>query len=229
MTEHVKITEGRGFDFGTESVAEGFNAHVREQLPWYDLVTSAVVQIARHYVTEEGLVYDIGASNGNVGRALEPLLAERGASLIGVEPSPTMAERYDAPGRLHIGRAEEEAYEPFDFAVAMLCLMFVQPSEVPGLLRKLTDAMRPHGALVVVERMMPPPGYLSIVSSRLTLAAKRQAGATGDEIVTKELSLAGVQRPLSRGLLRAYGAVEWFRYGDFAGWLIQSPKRHEEW
>ena len=39
----------------------------------------------------------------------------------------------------------------------------------------------------------------------------------------KELSLSGVQRPLYRGALGP-DAVEVFRFGDFAGWLIERKR-----
>ena len=55
--------------FKSSDVAEGFDNHVREQLPWYDLVTDGLRQLARHYIPQNGLVYDIGASTGNMGRA----------------------------------------------------------------------------------------------------------------------------------------------------------------
>lgn len=220
MANHIKDVPDH-WTFQNRDVADGFDRHVREQLPWYDLVTRALVQIGRHYIGEGGLVYDIGASTGNVGRALEETLQARGAKLVSVEESAEMADLWHGPGELIIGRAQDQDFRPYDFGVAMLCLMFLRPDELPGLLSRMVAQINPGGALVVVERMLPPPGYLSIVSSRLTLEAKRRAGATGDEIVTKELSLAGAQRPLSRGLLERFHGVEWFRYGDFAGWIIE--------
>ena len=42
---------------------------------------------------------------------------------------------------------------------------------------------------------------------------------TPDEIIAKELSLAGVQRPLSEEELPGFTPV--FRFGDFAGWLYE--------
>lgn len=39
-------------------------------------------------------------------------------------------------------------------------------------------------------------------------------------MMRKELSLSGVQRPLYKGELGS-DAVEVFRFGDFAGWLIE--------
>lgn len=209
--------------FDSASVANGFDQHVREQLPWYDLVTSAIAQIGRHYIGEGGTVYDIGASTGNIGRALAATLEQRTADLIAIEAVDLMAERYSGPGKVVTARAEWFEYEPFDFAVAMLALMFMRPSDVPALIEKLATKIRPGGALVIVERTLPPSGYLSIVTSRLTLAAKSAAGASGDDIVAKELSLAGVQRPLDPAVLRRYGAFEWFRFGDFAGYVIEAP------
>jgi tRNA (cmo5U34)-methyltransferase len=218
-TDHVRIDDT--WTFESASVAEGFGAHVREQLPWYDLVTSAIVQIARHYIPRGGLVYDIGASDGNIGRALAPVLADRGAELIGIEPSAEMVKKYEAPGKVIQANAEDHAFAPFDLGIAMLAFMFVSPSRTPELIEGLRAKIKPGGALVVVERMLPPGGYPAIITSRLTLAAKLAKGASPEQIIAKELSLAGVQRPLSLPIL-GDEAVEWFRFGDFAGYLIEA-------
>lgn len=208
--------------FNTPGVAEGFDAHVREQLPWYDLVTEAIVQIGRHYIGEGGLVYDIGASNGNVGRALGPVLRDRDARLVSIERAPEMAERFQGPGEIVVADASAFDYDHCDFAVAMLSLMFMRPDRADDLLMRVRSSLRYGGALVIVERTTPPAGYLSVVTSRLTLAAKAKMGAPNDEIVAKELSLAGVQRPLDPKMLALHDAVEWFRFGDFAGYVIEA-------
>lgn len=207
--------------FEDDKVASIFDRHVREQLPWYDLATTAVSQIARHYIGHGGLVYDIGASTGNVGNAIRPTLEERGAQLVAIEGAHEMADRYVGPGRLEIARAETFDYEPFDLAVCFLVLIFMRPDEARALLQRLRSRIVYGGAIIVVERMLPPDSYMSIVSSRLTLAAKLEGGVSPAEIIAKEISLSGVQRPLSRDVLTDLGAVEWFRYGDFAGWVIE--------
>lgn len=217
----MSITIPPQWSFDSQQVAENFDAHVREQLPWYDLVTAGIAQIGRHYIPEAGMVYDIGASTGNIGNALRDVVDGRSATLVAIESAPEMARHYRGPGSLVVARAEDYEYESFDFAVAMLALMFIAPSRVAGLIARLTQSLRPGGALVLVERTLPPQGYLSLVTSRLTLAAKAAAGVPADQIVAKELSLAGVQRPLDPALLLEFGATEWFRFGDFAGYVIE--------
>ena len=60
----------RDWTFKKFSIAKGFDRHVREQLPWYDLATGIVRHIVRHYLNRGGLVYDIGANGQLLGQGL---------------------------------------------------------------------------------------------------------------------------------------------------------------
>ena len=111
----------REWTFENTDVASGFDRHVREQLPWYDLVTGAVAHIARHYIPKGGLVYDIGASNGNIGRSIEETITERKAKLIGIESSAEMCALYKAPGELVQIDALDYHFQPYDLAICYLC------------------------------------------------------------------------------------------------------------
>ena len=80
--------------FRSRKVAHHFNQHVREQLPWYDIATQTVAHFGRHYIPRGGVVYDIGASTGNIGLALKETLDQRLARFTAIEESQEMAERY---------------------------------------------------------------------------------------------------------------------------------------
>src|SRR5690606_24935311 len=99
-SENMKfVPPGPGeWTFEDGRVASAFDRHVREQLPWYDLATGAVAHICRHYIPDGGLVYDIGASTGNIGRAIEKTLEQRRARLVAIEPSKAMRDMYVGPG-----------------------------------------------------------------------------------------------------------------------------------
>ncbi len=208
--------------FKNIEVAAGFDRHVRETLPWYDLVTGAVAHVARHYLPAGGLVYDVGASTGNVGRALDEVIRSRSARLIAIDNSPEMANIYAGPGEIVVADALEFEFEPFDVAVAMLVMMFMPPAARRAWLRRLVESVKPGGAVIVVDKCEGPHGYLSTVMHRLTIAGKVSTGIRPEEIVAKELSLSGVQRPIPESWMSfaVPGAHEFFRFGEFAGWVI---------
>jgi tRNA (cmo5U34)-methyltransferase len=209
--------------FENASVAKGFNLHVREQLPWYDLVTGAVAHIARHYIPQGGLVYDIGASTGNIGRSLEAALAQRQARLVPIEPSAEMCARYDGPGKENLIQMDACRYdfEPFDVAICYLVMMFMPVGARAAFIAKLKASLKPGGAIIIVDKCQAATGYQATVLWRLTLAGKVAAGVEAEQIIAKELSLGGVQRPLDPAML-GDDAAEWFRFGEFAGWVITS-------
>ncbi len=209
--------------FRDTGIAQSFDNHVREQLPWYDLATGAVAHIARHYIPENGLVYDIGASTGNIGRSIADTLESRSARLVSIESSEEMAALYQGPGELVVADASGYDFAQFDVAVLFLVLMFVPSGTRRAFLSRLCETIKPGGAMIVFDKTEAFSGYLSTVMHRLTIAGKVAQGARPDEIIAKELSLVGVQRPIPARIITdaAPGAVEVFRFGEFAGWVIE--------
>jgi tRNA (cmo5U34)-methyltransferase len=208
--------------FADDSVAEAFERHVREQLPWYELATGAVAHVGRHYIPENGVVYDLGASTGNIGRALAPTISARHGDLIAIESSAQMARRWVTPDcdcDLVITDVREVEWQPFDLAVSFLTMMFVPIGARRELVETLLRYRRPGGAIIVVDKSEATTGYAATVMWRLALAGKVAAGVPAGDIVAKELSLGGVQRPIDPALLGP-SALEFFRFGDFAGWLL---------
>jgi tRNA (cmo5U34)-methyltransferase len=208
--------------FDSLTVADNFERHVREQLPWYGLATNAIAHVARHYIPQGGLIYDLGAATGNIGRALEETIDARRAELISIEASEEMAQRYTGPQRenLAIDNVVGFAYRHFDLAVAFLTIMFVPITERPLLIEALRDKCRPGGAIIIFDKTEAIGGYAGTVLWRLALAGKLASGVSAEDIVAKELSLGGVQRPIRPELL-GDDAIEFFRFGEFAGWLIE--------
>lgn len=217
----MRIPQEGSWTFQSSEIADGFDEHVQGQLPWYSLATQIAAHIGRHYIPVGGRVYDIGAATGNIGNALRETLDSRSAQLIAIDNSDAMRAAYKGPGEFIVADAVSFPYQPFDFGVVFLTAMFFPFASRRAWFNRLQDALRPGGALLIFDKTEPLGGYAGTVIYRLGLANKIASGVPADEILQKEMSLAGVQRPLAPCELPK-NFVEVFRLGDFAGWLIEA-------
>ena len=216
----------KSWTFETKEIAETFDAHVREQLPWYDMVTDAVRYIIRNYLPEHGTVVDIGASTGNLIDKILPLVTERNGDVIAVEKSKDMIAVLNKKflGRPSVWIHHEDIVNA-DMHKGEVYVMFLTMMFIPVECRKtVIDAMRANctkgGVIIVVDKVCDHGGYFSTVLKRLTMQFKLQQGAKAEDVLTKEMSLAGIQIPIDPAILGT-DAKQFFRMGEFAGWVIE--------
>jgi len=213
-------------DWSFENFANDFDAHVREQLPWYELVTESVAYIARNYLPKGGSIYDIGCSTGNMTKALLPLIQEREAKLHAIDSDVSMVKAFEqniVDGRVIVSHdyAESFWYEEFDVGIVFLTAMFLPVDKHSNFLGAMYDNLNIGGAIIIVDKVYDECDYFSTVMKRLTMFWKLKNGAHAEEIINKELSLSGVQRPLDADLLNAFNAKQFFQLGEFKGWVIE--------
>lgn len=79
--------------------------------------------------------------------------------------------------------------------------MFLPVSDRRKLLERLRRQVRPGGAIIIFDMLVPPGGYPATVRVRLIWALKLAQGVGA--VVRKELALSGVQRP---SILGSWGA-----------------------
>lgn len=209
----------KNWTFKSEDIASDFDNHVREQLPWYDLCSGAIEHIARSYLPEGGLVYDIGASTGNINKALSDLITDRSAKYIGIDNSLEMVEAFTGEGAIIHADAIDFDYQDFDVCVLFLVTMFLPKSKQKAFIDKLILKLNVGGAIIIVDKCEQSGGYLSTVFNKLAIREKVKT-TTAEDIIRKELSLSGVQRPISQEVLSL--GVEFFRFGEFVGFVIEN-------
>jgi tRNA (cmo5U34)-methyltransferase len=206
------------FKFSGEMIGEKFNTHVKEQLPFYEMVTNAVTMIVRNYLPENGLVYDIGASTGNITKNIKDFAISRNAKVESIERSEEMSRTWKGYGIIHTANAIEFEYQNFDVCICFLVLMFLSIEERKKLLLNLKSKVKQGGIIIVVDKLLVNGGYFGTVMRRLTLDWKLKNGATPEQIISKELSLSGVQRPMTA---MEINGIEFFKFGEFVGWVIE--------
>lgn len=107
-----------------------------------------------------------------------------------------IADPYESPLQLIVADGVSCDYKPFDFAMCFLVLTFLPADMRASFMRRLRGLTKPGGAMVVVDKVQMPPGYIGTAFSRLTLQHRLAVGAKPDEILRKELSMVHYQRPL---------------------------------
>jgi tRNA (cmo5U34)-methyltransferase len=216
----------KDWTFNNQTIAENFDSHVREQLPWYELVTESVAYIARSYLPYGGHVYDIGSSTGNMAKALLPLLDERRATMSCIESSQEMCEAFKHSGidstRIKLYNTDARAFDfaENDVSILFLTAMFLPVKQQYDFVSNIYDSINDGGALIIVDKVCDDEGYFATVMKRLTMYWKLKNGAEAEQIMAKELSLSGVQRPISDAIL-PFGAKQFFQLGESKGWVIE--------
>lgn len=215
----------KSWTFETLEIANTFDNHVREQLPWYDMVTESVAYIIKNYLSENDTVVDIGASTGNMIEKILSLVQERSCYITAIEKSESMFDK------LKNKYANESCIELVDSDVMdielpkakvyilFLTLMFIPIHQRQKLMQRIKDKCEEGGVIIIVDKVCDHLGYFSTVLKRLTMHFKLLQGAKPEDVLIKEMSLAGVQIPIDISLLG--DAKEFFRMGEFAGWVIE--------
>jgi tRNA (cmo5U34)-methyltransferase len=220
MTENFEIP--RDWTFRNQSVVAAFDRHVREQLPFYELVAGAVAHIARHYLPENGTLYDIGASTGNMTALLAETITTRNINTISIDNAEEMRTNFRGTGELTIADATTFDFQPFDVAILFLTIMFIPVHKRAELLETLQQKARTGGAIIIIDKIADHSDYVGTIMRRMTIAGKVASGTNPKEILDKELSLGGIQRPIKLNLLPKQSEL-FFRWGEFAGWIIETP------
>ena len=183
---------------------------VRIELGPRDIENGQCVTVTRHNREKEFVSLD----------GLADTIKARNITWVGIESAPQMKRYYRADGELEICDALGYDFQPFDLAVCFLSLMFFPKDKRRDWLVKLIEKAKFGGAVIVVDKEEPKGGVLSTALHRFIMSSKAKT-TPAEQIMAKEFSLGGIQRPLARDSLQSFGATEIFRCGDFAAWVIE--------
>lgn len=204
--------------FEFSKIAEKFDEHLSGQLYWHsNFVNHFLPEVASIFMAEKTNCYDFGASTGNVELALSSMINSRSINFIPVEKCKEMAERYKGESTVVIGDFLSVFMNEFSFATCILSLCFVHPSKREDFIDSLKSSCMVGGAFVILEKMKSKAGYLGTALNRVTWRNKIQNGECIEMVVNKELSLSGVQYPLSEKEVEGMELI--WAYGDFRAYI----------
>lgn len=229
------LVDGEPWVFDAD-VADGFDEMLSRSIPDYDQMRSSVFAVGRRFVDESfqwPVALDLGCSRGE---ALAPFV-DAGWAGIGYEVSEPMlaAARARFAGKEGVEVEQRDLREPFspwrkaDVVLSVLTLMFVPTNHRQRVLRDAFAALRPGGALILVEKVLGA-GQLDDVFVDAYHELKGKNGYGDEEIRKKALALEGVLVPLTAEMNESLLADAGFRPVDsfwswmnFRGWVAIRP------
>ena len=219
-----------------EDVAEVFDDMLNRSVPFYQEIQHLIEELAKHYVTPNSTVYDLGCSTGEtIFRLLNSLSTP--FNLIGIDNSQAMLDRAnkrlekvtDNPQKVHLECVDlNDAYkiESASFVIINLTLQFITPENRLRLLSTIYNGLQKGGALCLVEKIRPETPQLNELYNGLFHNFKNRNGYSKEEIEGKQDSLKNVLFPNTstenKLLLKKAGFINFdvfFRWYNFEGML----------
>lgn len=217
------------------AVTECFEDMLRRSIPQYDVMRTAVFDLACHYRQERTTIVDLGASRGD---GLFALIDRFGAhnQWVAVEVSEPMLKVLQTrfrgwvdAGLMRVDNTDlRQAFPPVQASVilSVLTLQFTPIEYRQQIVKRAYSALLPGGALLLVEKIIGATAELDEVMVERYYDFKRESGYTEDEIQRKRMALEGVLVPLTAewndALLRRCGFQHvdcFWRWMNFAGWV----------
>lgn len=207
-----------------------FDDMLRRSIPQYDVMRTAVFDIADVYRKQGTAIIDLGASRGE---ALSPFTGYADENnLVAVETSKPMLaalrERFQV-GEVEISDLDLRTQYPKYSASVTLCILtlqFIPIEHRQRLVQRIYDHTLSGGCLIVVEKVLGADAELDDMMVENYLTLKSENGYTSEQIDRKRLSLEGVLVPITAAwnedLLRQAGFKNidcFWRWMNFAGWV----------
>jgi tRNA (cmo5U34)-methyltransferase len=220
------------FDFN-DSVASVFSDMLERSVPMYRESITRQVELALDFYRSGSRIYDLGCSHGNFGILAGKCFGDRPFSMVGVDSSPPMIEKYKQrierePFRENIAlvcdRVENVCLANASVVVVNLNLQFLSLDRRDALISDIYRALVPGGILLLTEKVVARDSSIAAVHLDYYSRFKRENGYSELEISQKREALENVlvpetlevhqQRLARAGFDRMDVWLKWFNFAS---------------
>ena len=227
------IIEDSNWKFSGETVSN-FNEHVKKSVPLYIEGHQLTCNLSKFFVKNDSIVYEIGCSTGVLtNKLLDSNNLKSNAQFIGIDVEKDMINYANlnlADNKKNISfkhaNINSVKLKKSDLVVCYYTIQFISPSERQQVIDKLFESLNWGGALIMFEKVRAPDARFQDIINTLYLNYKLDQGYSGENIVSKMMSLKGILEPFSTqgniDLLKRAGfedIVSIQKYLSFEGFL----------
>ena len=221
---------GKKWEFD-EEVTKVFGDMLSRSIPNYDTMRELCFMVGRNFVRENGIVSDIGCSNGLASDKF--VIAFPNAKFYLSDVSEPMLDacrkKYEGNENVVVLNHDLRNGVPMkgnDLVIASLTLQFTPIEYRWNILQSIYDSLNPGGALIIVEKILGSNARIDNILVNEYYNIKRENGYSDELIQNKRKSLEGVLVPLTSDfnehLLTMCGFKEidcFWRCLNFCAWV----------
>ncbi len=139
------------------NVASEFNEHVKKSVPAYEQVQDMVCELSDWFVSDNSLVYDLGAATGTTVKKLHEHNKHKNVRYVLIDCEKAMLDKARAnlketDNNLFLPmRIEEAKIDDASLVICLYTLHFVPPEHRQSVLNAIYTGLKEGGALILVE------------------------------------------------------------------------------
>jgi tRNA (cmo5U34)-methyltransferase len=191
------------FEFNKE-VARVFDDMLNRSVPFYAESIKRQSQLTAEFYQPGSRIYDLGCSHGNLGMLILDQLKERPFSMVGVDNSGPMIEKYskrlkklDNPSQVDLvcGFLEDIQIKNASVVLINLTLQFLDMKKRRDLIKKIYQGINPEGVLILTEKTIHASKKVEDLQTKFYKTFKLENGYSELEISRKRDALEKVLIP----------------------------------
>jgi tRNA (cmo5U34)-methyltransferase len=184
-------------------IANNFEDHVRNSVPFYDVGHSLVCQYSDFFLKDQSTLYDIGSSTGLLLRKLlDHHKNKNEIKFIGIDPVDDMidfAKKHIEDHRVDFicNDIMNENLSYSNLIVSYYTIQFINPNVRQQVFNKIYNSLEWGGGFILFEKIRAPDARFQDYASQIYSDYKLNNGFSESEIIHKTRSLKGVMEPYS--------------------------------
>lgn len=222
------------FEFNKE-VTRVFDDMLNRSVPFYLESIKRQSQLTAEYYQQGTRIYDLGCSHGNVGMLILDQLKSRKFSMVAVDSSRPMIEKYlnrlvkqeNTPSvDLVCGFIEDIQIKNASVVVINLTLQFLDKEKRDNLIKRIYQGMNSNGILLLTEKTIHASRVIDDLQKKFYKIFKLENGYSKLEISQKRDALEKVLVPdtiethKNRILTAGFTTVDvWLKWFNFASMI----------
>lgn len=181
-------------------ICHTFDDHVAKSVPLYNEGHQIIVWLARYFLSENSICYDIGSSTGVLIEKLNKQI-KKDINYIGIEPSKGMYDyatsKFKNLTNINFINSDilEINLEKNDLVISYFTLQFIKQVNRQDVVNKIYNSLNVGGAFILYEKTRDNNPKFNDILAQLYIDFKTSNGYSDEEILAKQRSLIGVMDP----------------------------------